>query len=273
MVDDSFREKRLKQAYESKGAVTLCGVFPYDLPSLRPQTRRCEAAPPQHLLPCTYASVLAATDSPDRQVPRLRRSKTSRLRKRPVRKTMGTTESVNTDDELKSFLSSSAFMRHRRYNHPSTAYSLVTDPYDLQREVERQENFISSCKRLARPFITGGRNALNKPTRYMLGDCLTGLHRAVSRDWPEADPVVVSSAEDLIVVFINIKGVRSTLTVLRYMNSLLKRCEVVRTFDLKKVPEGWDVLTSDGHLMYTFRPPWVDQQHFLPSQVVVRKAH
>ncbi|KEG13993.1 hypothetical protein DQ04_00681170 [Trypanosoma grayi] len=169
--------------------------------------------------------------------------------------------------------SSSAYMRHHRYEDPYTAYQPVSDPYDRQREIERQQRFISDSKRLGRPFIPSGGRALEKPTRFMLGDCVAALYRTIARDWPETDPMVISTAEDLIVVYIKRERVRNTTTVMRYMNASLKRSEAVRAFDLRKVNEGWDILTDDGHIMYTFKPPWVRQRRFLPDQVVARKAH
>ncbi|KAH9578401.1 hypothetical protein LSM04_006506 [Trypanosoma melophagium] len=177
----------------------------------------------------------------------------------------------NSLDSLSS--SSSAYMRHHRYEDPHTAYQLISDPYDRHREIERQQRFISDSKRLGRPFIPSGGRALEKPTRYLLGDCVAALYRTVARDWPETDPMVISTAEDLVVVYMKRNRVRSTGTVLRYMNASLKRSEAVRTFGLQKVPEGWDVLTDDGHIMYTFKPPWVRQRRFLPDHFVVRKAH
>ncbi|RNF15604.1 uncharacterized protein Tco025E_05468 [Trypanosoma conorhini] len=168
---------------------------------------------------------------------------------------------------------SSAYVRHRRYENPFTAYQPVSDPYDRHREIERQQRFINDSKQLGRPFIPSGGRALDRPTRYMLGDCVAAIYRTVARDWPEAVPMVISTAEDLIVVYMKRERVHNARTLLRYMNNSLKRNEAVRTFDLRKVPEGWDVITDDGHLMYTFKPPWVRQRRFLPDQVVARKAH
>ncbi|ORC90481.1 uncharacterized protein TM35_000082790 [Trypanosoma theileri] len=177
----------------------------------------------------------------------------------------------NSLDSLSS--SSSTYMRHHRYEDPYTAYQLISDPYDRHREIERQQRFISDCKRLGRPFIPSGGRALERPTRYLLGDCVAALYRTVARDWAETDPMVISTAEDLVVVYMKRNRVRNTGTLLRYMNASLKRSEAVRTFGLQKVPEGWDVLTDDGYIMYTFKPPWVRQRRFLPDQIVVRKAH
>ncbi|RNF04993.1 hypothetical protein TraAM80_04831 [Trypanosoma rangeli] len=181
-------------------------------------------------------------------------------------------EEYKDSGDLSSSLSS-AYVRHRRYENPFTAYQPVSDPYDRHREMERQQRFMNDSKQLGRPFIPCGGRALEKPTRYMLGDCVASIYRTVVRDWPETAPMVISTAEDLIVVYMKRDRVRNTHTLLRYMNDSLKRNEAVRMFDLRKVPEGWDVITDDGHMMYTFKPPWVRQRRFLPDQVVAHKAH
>ena len=42
-----------------------------------------------------------------------------------------------------------------------------------------------------------------------------------------------------------------------YMNVFARTSEVVSKFMLKKVVEDWNVTPGDGHLYFTFRPPWV----------------
>ena len=57
----------------------------------------------------------------------------------------------------------------------------------------------------------------------------------------------------------------SWLTVECASRKSLRRNPVVIQYDLRKVSEGWNVITDDSHLMYTLRPPWVRPQRFLPS--------
>lgn len=170
----------------------------------------------------------------------------------------------------------SEHIRHHRYEKLATAYAAVSDPYDLSREVSRQEQFLQENRRLAQPFVAGGgAKALNQPTRLLLGDCVRALYRTIARDWPEAEPSVISTAEDLIVVFFSMERLskRQVSVVLSYMNACARRNEAVLTFKLTKVPEGWDVVTEDGHLMYALRPPWVRNRRFLPDTVTACKAH
>ena len=41
------------------------------------------------------------------------------------------------------------------------------------------------------------------------------------------------------------------------MNIFARTNEVVAKYSLKKVVEDWNVTPGDGHLYFTFRPPWV----------------
>lgn len=87
--------------------------------------------------------------------------------------------------------------------------------------------------------------------------------------------MVVSTAEDLIAVYFSLEKLeKSQVTaLLQYMNACLLHNAAIREFHLTKVPEGWDVLTDDGYVLYTFRPPWVKKRVFLPDTVNPLHAH
>lgn len=147
------------------------------------------------------------------------------------------------------------------------AFEYMSEPYDGKREHDRQHKFLQDSKCLARPFIPAGvEKSLQRPTRVLLGDIMGVLYHQVLADWPEAQPTVLATAEDLIVVYFKSDRVKSSKGVLTYMNNVLRRNETVIQYDLRKVNEGWDILTEDLHLMYTLRPPWVRAQRFLPAE-------
>ncbi|KAK7198842.1 hypothetical protein NESM_000850200 [Novymonas esmeraldas] len=150
-----------------------------------------------------------------------------------------------------------------------------SDLYDAVAEARRQEQFLSESRRLGRPFVPSGSSALDVPTRFMLGDCVKMLYRTIAPHWRIATPMVVSTAEDLIAVYFSIERLAKdqVTALLHFMNSCLKYNDAVREFHLSKVAEGWDVLTNDGHILYTFRPPWVKKRAFLPDTVTPPHAH
>ena len=140
------------------------------------------------------------------------------------------------------------------------------DPYEGWREAQRDQRCEEESKSLSKPFVPPGvQKALQRPTRVMLGDAMTSLYRSISEDWPEAQPTILSTAEDLIVIYFLIERVRSAAGVLTYMNNALRRNEAVLEFDLRKVVDGWNIVTEDRHLMFTLRPPWVRPRNFLPD--------
>lgn len=151
-----------------------------------------------------------------------------------------------------------------KQKYEDTVYEYIPDPYDAKNEKDRQLKFLGESKALSRPFIPPGRDkALEKPTRVLLGDVMTALHNNLQADWPDAEPTVLSTAEDLIVVYFSTERARNAQGILTYMNNALRRNQTIQEFDLRKVPEGWDIVTEDNHLMYTFRPPWVRVRNFL----------
>ncbi|AIO01333.1 hypothetical protein LPMP_330400 [Leishmania panamensis] len=180
-------------------------------------------------------------------------------------------------------LSSSALRRHRQLpKHRSKplakAYSgepSPGDPYEAAAEARRQEQFLSESKRLGKPFVPSGSSGLDVPTRFMLGDCVRMLYRSIAPEWRVATPVVVSTAEDLVAVYFSLDKLskEQVTALLQYMNASLKYNTAVREFHLSKVDEGWDVLTNDGYVLYTFRPPWVKKRVFLPDTITPPHAH
>ncbi|KAG5469307.1 hypothetical protein LSCM1_02522 [Leishmania martiniquensis] len=166
----------------------------------------------------------------------------------------------------------------RRRRLPSKALPKAPAPSDLYEaaaEARRQEQFLSESKRLGKPFVPSGGSGLGVPTRFMLGDCVKMLYRSLAPDWRMATPVVVSTAEDLVAVYFPLERLskEQVTALLLYMNGCLKYNDAVREFHLSKVDEGWDVLTDDGHVLYTFRPPWVKKRSFLPHTVTPPHAH
>jgi hypothetical protein len=146
------------------------------------------------------------------------------------------------------------------------AFAFMSDPYDGFREHVRQLKYTSESKCLSTPFVPPGtQKALDRPTRALFADVISVLARNIAGDWPDAQPTVLSSAEDLIIVYFNAERTKNMRAVATYMNNALRRNAVVLQYDLRKVPEGWDMSTEDNHQMFTLRPPWVRSRQFLPG--------
>lgn len=154
-----------------------------------------------------------------------------------------------------------------KLKHEDYAFEYMSEPFDGEREHNRQQRFLHESKCLSKPFIPAGvEKPLERPTRILLGDVMASLYKQIVADWPEAQPTVLSTAEDLIVVYFKSDRVKNPKGVLTYMNNVLRRNDAVLQYDLRKVSEGWDIMTEDFHMMYTLRPPWVKAQKFLPAE-------
>lgn len=225
------------------------------------QTRRSGDGEAQSLTPVAlgYSTSMSASPAPGRS-------------SSPSRGTSSV--SMSTSSGVDS--ASSAYKRHHRYDRTAGSLALTTnDSYGRATEVRRQEKFLEESRRLGKPFVPSSRSPLDKPTRLMLGDCVRALYRTIAVDWKEAEPMIISTAEDLIVIFFSLHSLhqKEVTVLLRYMNAALKLNPAIKEFHLSKVAEGWDVLTKDGHAMYTLRPPWVKKIPFLPHTMEPPRAH
>jgi len=174
------------------------------------------------------------------------------------------------DSKVRSIAGDQAFFAGsnlHREKFEEFGFEYLSEPYNNAVEEQRREKWIQEQKSLVRtPFIPSGvQKALERPTRGLLGDLMTVLYRTLTEDWPETGPTVLSTAEDLIVIYFAVERVRNTTGLLTYMNNALRRDDTIVKYELRKVVEGWNVLTKDNHLMFTLRPPWVKSRNFLPS--------
>jgi len=136
------------------------------------------------------------------------------------------------------------------------------DPFDAVRDDEFRHRWLEEHH--TKPFLPGGKERpLQKPSRALLTDIMTHMYRVLCEDWAEAHPTVLATSEDLIVVYFAKEGIKNEQGIQAYMSVFARRNDVVLTYDLRRVNEGWNVSTEDGHLMYSFRPPWVRQRSFL----------
>ena len=69
--------------------------------------------------------------------------------------------------------------------------------------------------------------------------------------------LVCSTDDEHLVVRFELSTLDSEPGLVAYMNIFARTNEVVAKYNLKKVVEDWNVTPGDGHLYFTFRPPWV----------------
>eukprot|EP01064_Diplonema_japonicum_P037499 TRINITY_DN8780_c0_g1_i2.p1 TRINITY_DN8780_c0_g1~~TRINITY_DN8780_c0_g1_i2.p1 ORF type:complete len:281 (+),score=56.60 TRINITY_DN8780_c0_g1_i2:58-900(+) len=143
-------------------------------------------------------------------------------------------------------------------------YPYVTDPFDTVKDEVLRGKWVEERKVIAGPFIPSGRDKpLNRPTRAMMTDIMSAIYRALAADWEELQPTVFTTAEDLIVVYFNRENLnKNHHGLVAYMNVMANSSAISQRFELRKVSEGWDLITEDNHVMFSFRPPWVKEKRF-----------
>lgn len=141
----------------------------------------------------------------------------------------------------------------------------LSEPYQAQDQASiSRERMLKAATE--KPFVPAGvQKSIGKPTRALLNDAMASLFKCLADDWPDAQPTVLITAEDLIVVYFPLEHIRNPDGVVVYMAHALRRNEVVLEFDLRKVAEGWNVKTDDGFLLFTLRPPWVKARSFIEA--------
>lgn len=141
----------------------------------------------------------------------------------------------------------------------------LSEPYQQQDETSlTREKMLRAATE--KPFVPPGvQKSIGKPTRALLKDAMASLFKCLAEDWPDAQPTVLTTAEDLIVIYFPTEHVRNKDGVTTYMAHALRRNEVILEFDLRKVVEGWNMPTEDGFLVFTLRPPWVRARNFIKA--------
>ena len=69
-----------------------------------------------------------------------------------------------------------------------------------------------------------------------------------------------STDDEHLVLRFELSTLDSEPGLVAYMNIFARTSEVVSKYTLKKVVEDWNVTPGDGHLYFTFRPPWVQSR-------------
>mmetsp|Transcript_3729 Transcript_3729/g.5513 ORF Transcript_3729/g.5513 Transcript_3729/m.5513 type:complete len:318 (+) Transcript_3729:25-978(+) len=163
----------------------------------------------------------------------------------------------------------------------------IPDPFEALEDAQLRTKWIEEAKRIAGPFIAGGRhNVIEKPTRSMFNRLLEELYDQLEEDWPQALPTVFVE-RDLILIFFttndksssdsqddrlsdggwsdhedssdmnNFDSFDISAALLPYMNFFAQSNEIVKRYQLNRVIKRWNVPVGENKLLFTFRPPWV----------------
>lgn len=95
------------------------------------------------------------------------------------------------------------------------------------------------------------------PNRQQLPHIVDALRKAVHDDWEEYNFLVCATDDEHVVIRFEMATLESEPGLVSYMNVFSRTSSIVSEWRLKKVVEDWNVTPGDGHLYFTFRPPWI----------------
>ena len=138
------------------------------------------------------------------------------------------------------------------------------DPYERADDQALRHKWLEEAQILAGPFRPSGRvkgamgeSATERPAPSKMPEIVEQLRMAIEADWEYAFIVCATDDEHIVVRF-EMSTLDSEPGLVAYMNLFARTNHVVSKFLLKKVVEDWNVTPGDGHLYFTFRPPWVN---------------
>tara|TARA_B110001452_G_C15168351_1_gene406137 strand:+ start:51 stop:1136 length:1086 start_codon:yes stop_codon:yes gene_type:complete len=146
-------------------------------------------------------------------------------------------------------------------------YKRDADPYERADDQALRFQWLQDALVLSTPFRPSGRvkgmtgqSANEIPGRQMLPEIVDRLRIAIEEDWEEYSFLVCSTDDEHLVLRFELSTLDSEPGLVAYMNIFARTNEVVFKYTLKKVVEDWNVTPGDGHLYFTFRPPWVQSR-------------
>jgi len=138
------------------------------------------------------------------------------------------------------------------------------DPYERADDQSLRFKWLQDAQILAGPFRPGGRvkgqtgqAAMEMSCRASMPYMVDKLREAIEEDWSEYAFLVCSTDDEHLVVRFELSTLDSEPGLVAFMNMFARSNSVVNKLMLRKVVEDWNVTPGDGHLYFTFRPPWV----------------
>jgi len=138
------------------------------------------------------------------------------------------------------------------------------DPYERADDQALRWAWLQDALIMSAPFRPSGRvkgqagqSASEIPGRQNLPEIVDRMRASIEEDWEEYGFLVCSTDDEHLVVRFELSTLDSEPGLVAYMNIFARTNDVVAKYTLKKVVEDWNVTPGDGHLYFTFRPPWV----------------
>ncbi|KAG2436100.1 hypothetical protein HYH02_011611 [Chlamydomonas schloesseri] len=144
-------------------------------------------------------------------------------------------------------------------------YAYVVDPAEAYDSSVLADNDVGRSKVVAGPFYPAGRPNAITSLKGRLDECMMGLCRQLSEDWPTGFLQIFEDANGSVVVSFDKARAVSEGDLTSYMNTLAKRHHLVAAFHLLKDATQWGLVDADtGAVFYVLWPPWVRHKYLGP---------
>lgn len=143
-------------------------------------------------------------------------------------------------------------------------YKDDADPYECADDQALRHKWLREAQILAGPFRPAGRvkgptgeAATERPCTKDMREIVEFLRQDIDADWEDYNFIVCATDDEHVVVRFELSTLDSEPGLVAYMNIFARSNTNVANYKLTKVVEDWNVTPHDGHLYFTFRPPWV----------------
>ncbi|KAG2426311.1 hypothetical protein HXX76_013068 [Chlamydomonas incerta] len=144
-------------------------------------------------------------------------------------------------------------------------FAYVTDPAEGYDSSVLADNDVGRSKVVAGPFYPAGRPKSAASLKGRLDECMMGLCRQLSEDWPTGFLQIFEDSNGSVVVSFDKSRAVSEGDLTSYMNTLAKRHHLVAAFHLLKDATQWGLVDGDtGAVFYVLWPPWVRHKYLGP---------
>mmetsp|Transcript_42962 Transcript_42962/g.71635 ORF Transcript_42962/g.71635 Transcript_42962/m.71635 type:complete len:353 (-) Transcript_42962:185-1243(-) len=142
-------------------------------------------------------------------------------------------------------------------------YPCPSDPYEAAQDMILRHNWMEDQKVLHgnwTPSSGGGKPIAEPPGPAMSREIIKTLHKMIVEDWEDVKLNVYENQDSHWVFRFHLDSVDSEKGLIAYMNVFLRCNEQVRTYQMTRVTEQWNVKPGDGSIYFTLRPAWVTKR-------------
>ncbi|KXZ54593.1 hypothetical protein GPECTOR_4g658 [Gonium pectorale] len=144
-------------------------------------------------------------------------------------------------------------------------FTYTNDPADACTAAMAAHNDMARSRVVAGPFYPSGRINYTKVLRGRLDECMMGLCKQLSADWPRSFLQVFEDRNGAVVFSFDRNRAVAEGDISSYMNTLAKRHHLVASYQLLKDATQWGLVDAASQgVFFVMWPPWVRHRYLGP---------